>query len=144
YDRRRTPSNNSDPRDPGAPMARSPLNLIRWLFDGDSGPRNRFAPRWLFLRALAGIYFSAFLALFFQIRGLIGPEGILPASRLLEAIHREAPGKLRYWYAPTLFWYRSSNHAMTMVVWVGLIASVLAFVNLWPRLNFLLCWICFL
>ena len=61
-------------------MARTPLNLIRWLFDRDSGPRNRFAPRWIFLRALAGIYFSAFLALFFQIRGLIGPQGILPAA----------------------------------------------------------------
>ena len=26
----------------------------------------------------------------------------------------------------------------------GLIASVLAFVNVWPRLSFFLCWVCFL
>ena len=119
-------------------------HLIRWLFDRDSGPRNRFAPRWIFLRALAGIYFSAFLALFFQIRGLIGPQGILPAGSLLEAIQRQAPGVMRFWYAPTLFWFSSSSHAMMVVVWIGLIASVLAFVNVWPRLCFLLCWICFL
>lgn len=125
-------------------MARTPLNLIRWLFDRDSGPRNRFAPRWIFLRALAGIYFSAFLALFFQIRGLIGPEGILPAGRLLEAIRQQAPGMLRFWYAPTLFWFSSSSHAMMVVTWIGLIASVLAFVNVWPRLSFFLCWVCFL
>ena len=125
-------------------MARTPLNLIRWLFDRDSGPRDRFAPRWIFLRALAGIYFSAFLALFFQIRGLIGPEGILPAGRLLEAIQRQAPGMVRFWYAPTLFWFSSSAHAMMVVVWLGLIASVLAFVNVWPRLSLFVCFVCFL
>jgi hypothetical protein len=125
-------------------MASTPLSIIRWLFDRDSGPRNRFAPRWIFLRALAGIYFSAFLALFFQIRGLIGPQGILPAGTLLAAIQRQAPGVLRFWYAPTLFWFSSSSQAMMVVVWIGLIASVLAFVNAWPRLSLLLCWICFL
>lgn len=123
---------------------RTPRNLIRWLFDRDSGPRNRFAPRWIFLRALAGIYFSAFLALYFQIQGLIGPHGILPAGNLLEAIHRQAPGLMRLWYAPTLFWLSSSAQMMMAVVWIGLIASVLAFLNLWPRLNFLLCFVCFL
>lgn len=39
-------------------------------------------PRWLFLRALGLIYFSAFYSLIFQIRGLIGPNGILPGRRL--------------------------------------------------------------
>ena len=37
-------------------------------------------PRWLWLRALGLIFFSAFYSWFFQIRGLIGPEGILPAG----------------------------------------------------------------
>ncbi len=125
-------------------MARTPLHLIRLLFDRDYGPRNRSAPRWIFLRALAGIYFAAFLALFFQIRGLIGPDGILPAGSLLAAIQRQAPGVMRFWYAPTLFWFSSSAHAMMVVVWIGLIASVLALVNVWPRLSFFVCWICFL
>ena len=40
-------------------------------------------PRWLFLRALALIFFSAFYSLVFQIKGLIGPEGILPAQHYL-------------------------------------------------------------
>jgi lipase maturation factor 1 len=125
-------------------MDRTPLNLIRWLFDRESGPRNRCAPRWIFLRALACIYFAAFLALFFQIRGLIGPNGILPAQHLLDAIERQAPGLARFWYAPTLFWYSSSSHAMMAIVWVGLIASILAFANVWPRLCFFLCFVCFL
>ena len=83
-------------------MDHTPRNYLRWLFDVDSGPRNRFAPRWIFLRALAAIYFSAFLALVFQIKGLIGPNGILPAQNFLDAVARQA-GSLRFWYAPTLF-----------------------------------------
>ncbi len=46
---------------------------IRWLFDSEHGAFNRLIPRWLFLRALGCIYFSAFFSLIFQIRGLIGP-----------------------------------------------------------------------
>jgi len=125
-------------------MEHTPRNLIRWLFDGDSGPRNRNAPRWIFLRALAGIYFSAFLALFFQIKGLIGPHGILPAASFLTAVERGAPGLARFWYAPTLFWISSDSQTMMAIVWIGLIASVTAFVNLWPRLSFFLCFVCFL
>jgi hypothetical protein len=124
-------------------MDRSPRNLVRWLFDSGSGPLNRFAPRWIFLRALAAIYFSAFLALYFQIKGLIGPNGILPAQNFLAAVERQASSS-RLWYAPTLFWISSSAHAMMVVVWVGLIASVIAFLNVWPRLCFFLCFVCFL
>jgi hypothetical protein len=125
-------------------MDHSPRSYLRWLFDPDSGPRNRFAPRWIFLRALAAIYFSAFLALVFQIKGLIGPNGILPTPHLLDAIQRQVPGLSRFWYAATLFWLSSSSHMMMVVVWVGLIASVLAFINLWPRLSFFVCLVCFL
>ncbi|HEX4005207.1 MAG TPA: lipase maturation factor family protein [Acidobacteriaceae bacterium] len=124
-------------------MPSPPSNAIRWLFDTDAGPRNRFAPRWIFLRALAAIYFSAFLALLFQIDGLIGPSGILPARTFLDAVQRELPS-LRFWYAPTLFWFSSSSHMLLAVSCIGLIASILAFFNLWPRLSFFVCFVCFL
>ena len=35
--------------------------------------------RWLFLRALGLIFLSAFYSLLFQIHGLIGARGVLPA-----------------------------------------------------------------
>ncbi len=124
-------------------MERTPRKIVRWLFDGDFGPRNRYAPRWIFLRALGAIYFSAFLALLFQIKGLIGPKGILPARSFLDAVARQA-SSLRFWYAPTVFWYSATGHAMMVVVWIGLIASILAVLNLWPRLSFLVCFVCFL
>ncbi len=41
-------------------------------------------PRWIFLRALGAIFFSAFYSLWFQIHGLIGPNGISPAASSIE------------------------------------------------------------
>src|SRR6202167_2887608 len=77
-------------------------------------------PRWIFLRALALIYLSAFYSLLFQIKGLIGPEGILPAHKYLDAV-AEAFGPNRcFWFAPTLFWYSNSSAMLMAVTWIGL------------------------
>ena len=101
-------------------------------------------PRWIFLRAIGLIYFSAFYSLVFQIKGLIGPNGILPAGELLEAVPRYFPGVARYWYAPTLLWFSSSNRALEVIVWLGLIASVLVVLNIWPRASLVICFVTFL
>ena len=119
------------------------LRPLYWLFDSNAGPRDRLVPRWIFLRALAAFYFSAFLSLLSQIEGLIGPHGVLPAQRFLEAVQGEF-GSHRFWFAPTLFWLSASEHTMMVVTWLGLIASVAAFCNLWPRLSFSACFLCFL
>ena len=124
-------------------LGRRPGNVIRRVFDARCGPKGRLVPRWLFLRALALIYFSAFLSLVFQINGLIGPQGVMPAQRYLRAV-AQAMGPLRYWFAPTLFWASSSTTTLLAVTWIGLIASIVALVNLWPRLSFFICFVCFL
>jgi hypothetical protein len=118
-------------------------NGLRWLFDSRRGPRGRLVPRWIFLRALAVIYFSAFYSLLVQIKGLIGTEGIQPAQQYLEAVAGQL-GVERYWYAPTLYWISASSTALMTITWMGLIASVIAFLNLWPRLSFFVCFVCFL
>ncbi|HEY1767457.1 MAG TPA: lipase maturation factor family protein [Terracidiphilus sp.] len=124
-------------------MGRNAGNLLRWLFDSRYGPQSRLIPRWLFLRALAAIYFSAFYSLLFQINGLIGPQGILPAQKYLAAVGQSL-GVSRYWYAPSLYWFSSSSAMLLVVTWIGLAASVIAFFNLWPRLSFFVCFVCFL
>ncbi len=121
----------------------SPISRLLWIFDGNYGLRGHLIPRWIFLRALSLIYFSAFYSLFFQINGLIGPGGISPAQQYLQAVAQQM-GASRYWYAPTLFWLSTSPAALMTVVWAGLAAAVLAFLNLWPRLNLLVCFLCFL
>ena len=116
---------------------------MEWLFSTERGATDRLLPRWLFLRALGVIYFSAFLALVFQIRGLIGLEGILPAREYLEAVASSA-GHLKYWYAPTLLWFNSSSPMLMALCWAGLIASVLLIFNIWPRGMLAICFVCFL
>lgn len=117
--------------------------ILRWLFSPADGLRNRLLPRWLFLRALGLIYFSAFFSLVFQIKGLIGPQGVLPAGHYLSEI-ATAVGKLGYWYAPSLFWFSSSSAMLMMVCWVGLLASLLLVFNVWPRAMLVICFVCFL
>ncbi|HXY15305.1 MAG TPA: lipase maturation factor family protein [Terriglobales bacterium] len=115
-----------------------------WLFDYNHGASNRLVPRWLFLRALGLIYFSAFYSLIFQIRGLIGPDGILPANSYLEAVARAFGHFSRYWYAPTLVWFSASSHFLVALCGIGMAASVLLVLNLWPRGMLLIALLCFL
>src|SRR6202012_1865863 len=122
---------------------KKPRNLLRWLFDGRFGASDRLIPRWIFLRALAAIYFSAFYSLLFQIKGLIAPDGILPAQQYLAAVARAMPAT-KYWYAPSLYWISSTSTALLVVTGIGLIAAIVAFLNLWPRLGFFICWLFFL
>jgi hypothetical protein len=126
-----------------AAMNWTPASVVRRLFDSEYGLSDRLVPRWIFLRCLGLIYFSAFYALKFQIRGLIGPEGILPAHEYLEAVARQFPGS-RLWFAPTLLWFSTSNHMLMAICWVGMIASLLLVCNVWPRANLLICFVCFL
>ncbi|HEX8816205.1 MAG TPA: lipase maturation factor family protein [Terriglobales bacterium] len=117
---------------------------FRWLYEPQHGPPDRFIPRWLFLRALGLIYFSAFYSLVFQIRGLIGPNGILPAGEYLQAVEHSLGHWQRLWYAPTVLWWSSSSSVLTALCWVGMIASLLLVLNLWPRGMLAICFVCFL
>src|SRR6202140_5242063 len=113
------------------------------LFGPDSTPAGFLAARWLFLRALGLIYFSAFFSLVFQIRGLIGPNGIVPAGQYLRAVATQL-GPARFWFAPTLLWFSSSSHMLSALGWVGMLASLLIVLNVWPRGALAICFVCFL
>src|SRR5467141_3632324 len=93
--------------------------FLRWLFDSRNGVENCLTSRWIFIRALAAIYFSAFYSLIFQIKGLMGPQGILPAKEYLVAAAKYF-GWWRYWDAPSIFWVSSSGPMLTAVTWLGL------------------------
>jgi hypothetical protein len=124
-------------------MEWTPSSVVRWLFDSRNGPSDRFLSRWIFLRALGAIYFSAFFSLVFQIRGLIGPEGILPASEYLNGV-AEQVGHARCWYVPSILWLSSGSHMLTGLCWVGMAAAILLVFNIWPRAMLVVCFVCFL
>jgi hypothetical protein len=117
--------------------------MIQRLFDSRYGASDRLIVRWLFLRALGLIYFSTFYPLLFQIRGLIGREGILPANEYLNAVARTY-GTARFWFAPTLLWLSTSNHMLVAICWVGMASALLLFFNVWPRGMLVVCFICYL
>jgi hypothetical protein len=100
--------------------------------------------RWVFLRALGGIFFSAFLALAYQIHGLIGPRGILPAEDYLQTARNQMGGVERLWFAPSLLWLGAGDGPLTGLVIFGLAASVLLVFNVWPRASIFVAWVSFL
>jgi len=126
-------------------MALSPRGLLRWIFASDPDhPPRRLAARWLFLRALGLIFFSAFYSLVRQMLGLIGPDGLLPAGEYLQAVRQVQSGASRYWDAPTLFWLGSGSRVLLLLAWVGLVASILLILNFWPRGMIFVCLAAFL
>jgi lipase maturation factor 1 len=120
------------------------LRSLHWFAaPRPAGPPGYLIPRWLFLRALGLIYFSAFYSLVFQIRGLLGPDGLLPAGLYLKQV-AEYVSTSRVWYAPTLLWFGNSDRALLAICWIGMIASLLLVFNLWPRAMLLICFVMFL
>jgi len=111
----------------------------RWLAPAPASLR----ARWLFLRALGAIFFSAFYALWFQIHGLIGPNGLLPAGAWL-TMARDALGVRAFWLAPTLLWINAGDAMLNAIVIAGLIAAGLLTLNLAPRISIAVALVCFM
>ena len=126
-------------------MPDSAISPVRWLFGpGPAGPDGHLGARWIVLRALGLIYYSAFFSLLFQVTGLIGPNGILPAQDYLAYLGQHLGTVERSWYAPTVFWLSSSDLALKLVCWIGMVAAVLLTINIWPRAMLLVCFVSYL
>jgi len=119
------------------------LSITDWLFGPGPNDPGKLWPRWLWLRSLGLIFFSAFYSLAFQIRGLVGPDGILPARDYLQQVAQQL-GSLRFWYAPTLLWFGAGSGAMTALWAAGLVASILLIFNFWPRASIAVCFLAYL
>jgi hypothetical protein len=113
--------------------------IAHWFAD----PAPFFRARWLWLRALGLIFFSAFHSLWFQIHGLIGPSGILPAHDYL-LYAKQVVGAKAYWLIPSVLWISASHAALTTLVVIGIAASLAIAFNLWPRVSIAIAGICFL
>jgi predicted DCC family thiol-disulfide oxidoreductase YuxK len=109
----------------------------RWLWGRDYEPASYDLVSWLFLRALALIYLSAFASFSVQALGLIGSHGILPLSEFIGAIRGQV-GIERYWWFPMVFWLDQSDLAIQAAYWAGIALSLLLVFNALPRLNLLL------
>jgi hypothetical protein len=111
----------------------------RWFAD----PAPYTLARSLWLRSLGLIFFSAFYSLWFQIHGLIGPTGILPARDYL-LYAKQVLGGRAYWFIPSLLWIDSGRGMLTALVAIGAVASVLIVLNVIPRTSIVVAMVCFL
>ncbi len=87
---------------------------------------------WLFLRLLALIYFSAFLSFTLQAPGLIGAQGILPATDFFAAVDLSY-GPEKYRLLPSLLWLHSSDAFISAIGYGGCGLALLLLANCWPR-----------
>ena len=127
------------------PILTNYRSLLDWFLGPEPSDRpQHLGPRWFFLRALGLIYFSAFYSLIFQIKGLIGPDGLLPARAYLDAVAHYYNVPQRFWFVPSVFWFRSGDRALAALCWIGLIASVLLIVNFWPRGMLAICFLAYI
>src|SRR5437763_2446128 len=122
----------TDP-DPRSDPARAELQAASMLW-----------PRWIWLRALGLIFLSAFYSLAFQIRGLNGPRGILPAGDYLHELRSAVGLAEALWVAPTLFWLDASSTALVALTLAGAAASVLLVLNVAARPSIAVAGLCFL
>lgn len=97
----------------------------------------------LFPRLLGLIYLAAFSAFIFQIKGLIGINGILPITNYLKLIKKHYPKKY-FRIFPTLFWKNSSNAALMGVVVAGTILSLALVLGIFPTAMLFLVYILYL
>jgi len=78
----------------------------------------------LFVRLLGAIYVIAYIPFLFQIRGLIGKDGILPVKTYLQSV-KKSLGIRRFYYVPTLLWLNASDIALFLLIWVGIVFGIL-------------------
>ncbi len=88
--------------------------------------------RCLFIRLLALIYLAAFASLSSQILALAGADGILPFKERLQNL-TNLYGNLKYWRYPNLFWLNSSDLALSVSTYAGIVSSIFIFFNVWTR-----------
>lgn len=107
----------------------STLTTVLW--GSDPSPSSYWLTRWFFLRALAVVYFIAFVSLGVQIVGLVGENGIAPAAASLERA-RASLGSEGYWRVPTLFWLGCGDRALLYACWGGAAAAMVLFLRILP------------
>ena len=100
---------------------------------GGGRATTRSAPRRLLVAGVGLCFCIAFLSALSQARGLIGPEGIAPASALF-SYARSALGPWRAaWALPSVLWLGAGDGALAALCLAGFAAGLAAAVGLLPR-----------
>ena len=99
--------------------------------------------RRVFARALAAVFFCAFVSLSVQIRGLAGARGIIPAQQFLNAVWNQLGAKALL-EVPTVCWVNASDPMLVAVCVMGIVISLVMLWGFFPGLCALLLWALYL
>jgi hypothetical protein len=121
---------------------RSP-EFASFLWGAQAGPIDLRLTRWVFLRSLGVIWLIAFLSLWVQVKGLIGPDGLLPAGEFLNAAH-ESLGAEALIRLPTVFWLSAGNAALSAACLLGTLLSVCLIIGVAPVFVLMALWALYL
>ena len=110
--------------------------------------RSDAVPSWLFRRLLGLVYLFAFWSLARQVAGLIGHDGILPASEYMNQIREWVAGQQigidRFRLFPTLAWISTTDAFLTGLSIAGIVLSLLLILGVTPLAVLPLLWILYL
>ncbi len=119
------------------------LAVCRVLFGGRLVRAEYTITADVLVRGIALCGLAAFVSLWWQIDGLAGPGGVLPAGEYLDAV-RDARGLERYWLLPTFFWIDASGPALQVVCAIGTAATLVALSGRWRCVAALVAYACYL
>ena len=96
----------------------------------------------VFFRLMGLTYLFAFVSLWMQIIGLAGEHGIVPATRLMDAVHEHHVG---FWQFPSLCQcIGADNAALNGLCAAGTVAAVLMMLGILPTLSAFASWLLYL
>ena len=75
-------------------------------------------------RFVGVLYVLAFGSLIPQLEAALGTKGIIPIAKRLAAVRRDFPGVRRFVEYPTVFWLNSSDRAVKLIPWVGVLCGL--------------------
>jgi predicted DCC family thiol-disulfide oxidoreductase YuxK len=119
--------------------------LTRILWGTQVAPPDYVLVRRVFLGLLGLIYGIAFVSLWLQIPGLIGKNGILPATNLMSqartVMAANGTGIDRYRELPTLCWWNTSDGFLKFQCAVGALLSLFLIAGIAPPVCLALMWL---
>lgn len=106
--------------------------------------RNRFSiGAWLFLRLLALIHLVAFASFWSQLDSLVGPHGLLHATRFFSAVHEQL-GASAYFQLPSLCWIFGTGTFLHALCGAGILVALLLFAGVAPVACLVFLWASYL
>ena len=121
----------------------SAAHVARALWGPERYPARYDVTSAIFIRIIALIYVSAFASLALQITGLIGADGILPASNFFDAVAQAIP-QTAWLRVPSLLWLAHSDAVLVGACLAGATAALVAAAGFLRVTSLIVCYVLYL